>query len=267
MASSMDEYIKEKQAYLASHDFEWDTNKVVREYSVRKFSEIVHEFPEVKSCFVTSDGWKDYLDQTFAVYEGNIEMDSLNIDDCPERGVSGFIVTGSARINDGLINTNIGGCDLIVLGDLQAPLVIATGANIYIKGVTYSERAIIHRYNDGTFSSELTKTPLFVNFDGHMDPGLAYSIDYLIDDEEFTDAFRDACVEPAMICDECIDEQVELGGHGSVDSFVKHNDYERWLTDREPCEECDDISGVWGVSDEYWIARLSNGLPIVKDAR
>jgi len=264
MASSMDEYIKEKQAYLKNHTFEWDTDKVVSEYTIRKFSEIVDEFPEVKSCFVTIDGWEDRLDQTFAHYDGNIEMDSLNINDSPEHGVYGYIVTGSARFNKGLINMNLGGCELIVLGDLRAPLIIATGANIYIKGVTYAEKAILHRYNDGTFSSNFTKTPLFVNFDGHMDPGLAYSIDYFINDDEFTDAFRDVCAEGVLICQECIDEQVELGGYGNVDSFVKHIDYERWLTEREPCEECDDVSGVWDISDEHWIARLSNGLPIVR---
>jgi len=266
MTSELEKLIEEKHAFLDKHEFKWDSDKAVKEYKLLKLVDLANKHPEVRTCIdAMYADWSDYQDQVVAVYDGNFEAEMMDLSGLPEDGVSGYVITGNAKFGKGPINVDFGGCLFFVLGDLMTSLVIVSDSEFIVNGVMYASEAALRRYNDSTFSCAYTKTPLWIHFDGYMDPGLGHQIDVKL--SEADDGFNDTkhlIEEDALICSECIYEQVELSGYNSVESFVKNENFKNWLATREPCEECDDISGVWDVSDEYWIVRLLNNMPIIK---
>ncbi len=266
MASELEKLVEEKQAFLNKHEFQWDSDKVVNEYQLLKLVDLANKYPEVRTCVDAMHAdWSDYQDQVVAVYDGNYEAETMDLSVLPEDGVNGYVITGNAKFDTGPINVDFGGCLFFVLGDLMTSLVIVSDSEFIVNGVMYASRAALRQYNDSTFSCTYTKTPLWIHFDGYMDPGLGNQIDLTLSyaDDGFDDT-KHLIEEDALICSDCIDEQVELGGYKNVESFVKNENFKNWLVTREPCEECEDISGVWDVNVEYWIVRLLNNMPIVK---
>lgn len=264
MSWDWDKLVQEKQAYLNSHEFIWHPENIVTTYQIETLSDLAERYPAVQSILKSAQCWPEYQNYSVAVYDGNYFSDNPESGSAPEQGTLGTVVTGNAKLDKGLINLDFGGF-FLVLGDLSTSLIVVTDADVLIGGVTYASHAIVRRYNDSVFISEFTKTPLWIHFDGFMEPGLGHDINHKLShtDEGFEEVVTQLHKD-ALICSECISEQLELSSMENIETLIKHKAFQNWLETRKPCDECDDINGVWDVSDEYWIARLMSNLPITK---